>query len=42
MPLFLLFSKVSKMPENAPFLAYLLNALWYFRKNLYFLLVVLD
>ena len=42
MPLFLLFSKALKRGKNAPFLAYLLNALWYFKINLHFSLVVLD
>ena len=42
MPLFLLFSETSKRGKNAPFLAYLLNALWYFEINLHFCLVVLD
>ena len=35
-------SKTPKRGENAPFLAYLLNALWYFRKNLHFLIMALD
>ena len=42
MPLFLMLSREPKRGENAPFLADLLNALWYFEINLHFCLVVLD
>lgn len=36
MPLFLMSAEEPKRGKNAPFLAYLLNALWYFEINLHF------